>query len=98
MNDNDNDDDDDKKDGVVYTTEIVTALTTYCPKATVIEQNGIAYTITEASTLTITDWCVYLSFLPSLLSIFLLSPFHVASERASATHKTQNAKHHEESS
>ncbi|TEY47344.1 hypothetical protein BOTCAL_0307g00010 [Botryotinia calthae] len=52
---NDNDDDD-RKDGIVYTTEIVTALTTYCPKATVIEQNGITYTITEASTLTITDW------------------------------------------
>ncbi|KAF5874324.1 putative clock-controlled protein 6 protein [Botrytis fragariae] len=51
---NDNDDDD-KKDGIVYTTEIVTALTTYCPEATKFEQNGIMYTITEASTLTITD-------------------------------------------
>ncbi|ATZ51888.1 hypothetical protein BCIN_07g04440 [Botrytis cinerea B05.10] len=67
VNDNDNDDDDDKKDGVVYTTEIVTALTTYCPKATVIEQNGIAYTITEASTLTITDCpCTQTRALPGI--------------------------------
>lgn len=102
-NDNDNynidvndDDDDDKKDGVVYTTEIVTALTTYCPKATKFEQNGIVYTITEASTLTITDWFVYLSFLSfpflSFLSFPSSLPF-LRSERASQTHKTQNTNH-----
>ncbi|TVY29520.1 Clock-controlled protein [Lachnellula hyalina] len=41
--------------GTVYTTEIVTALTTYCPAATEITQNGVTYTITEATTLTITN-------------------------------------------
>ncbi|KAF7931856.1 uncharacterized protein EAE98_004592 [Botrytis deweyae] len=73
-NDNDNynidvndDDDDEKKDGIVYTTEIVTALTTYCPKATKFEQNGIMYTITEASTLTITDCpCTQTRALPGI--------------------------------
>ncbi|TGO56289.1 hypothetical protein BOTNAR_0226g00010 [Botryotinia narcissicola] len=73
-NDNDNynidvneDDNDDKKDGVVYTTEIVTALTTYCPEATKFEQNGIVYTITEASTLTITDCpCTQTRALPGI--------------------------------
>jgi len=41
--------------GTVYTTQIVTALTTYCPAATQITHNGQTYTITEATTLTITD-------------------------------------------
>lgn len=40
---------------VSYTTEVVTALTTYCPYATTIENNGVTYTITEATTLTITN-------------------------------------------
>jgi len=40
---------------VSYTTEIVTALTTYCPYATTVENNGVTYTITEATTLTITN-------------------------------------------
>ncbi|CAD0013215.1 unnamed protein product [Aureobasidium pullulans] len=38
--------------GTVYTTEIVTALTTYCPAATT---NGKTYTVSSATTLTITD-------------------------------------------
>lgn len=40
---------------VTYTTETVTALTTYCPEATQITHNGHTYTITSATTLTITD-------------------------------------------
>lgn len=37
--------------GTVYTTQIVTALTTYCPGATQLTHNGKTYTITEATTL-----------------------------------------------
>ncbi|TPX18434.1 uncharacterized protein E0L32_011675 [Thyridium curvatum] len=40
---------------VTYTTEVVTALTTYCPEATKITHGGKTYTVTEATTLTITD-------------------------------------------
>lgn len=40
---------------VTYTTEVVTALTTYCPMATEIVHGGTTYTVTEATTLTITD-------------------------------------------
>lgn len=36
-------------------TEIVTELTTYCPSPTVLTTNGATYTITEPTTLTITD-------------------------------------------
>lgn len=38
----------------VYTTKTVTELTTYCPYPTTIEQGGSTYTVTEATTLTIT--------------------------------------------
>jgi len=41
--------------GVAYTTEVVTALTTYCPEATEITHNGKTYTVTSATTLTITN-------------------------------------------
>jgi len=44
-----------KNETVVYTTEVVTALTTYCPEATTLTHNGKTYTVTEATTLTITD-------------------------------------------
>jgi len=40
---------------VTYTTEVVTALTTYCPYATQITHGGSTYTVTEATTLTITN-------------------------------------------
>jgi hypothetical protein len=40
---------------VSYTTEIVTAYTTYCPVPTVITHNNVTYTVTEATTLTITN-------------------------------------------
>lgn len=43
---------------VVYTTEIVTALTTYCPGPTTITHGAKTYTVTSATTLTITD-CPY---------------------------------------
>ncbi|TVY27862.1 Cell wall protein [Lachnellula hyalina] len=37
------------------TTEVVTAITTFCPEATTIVQNGVTYTATASETLTITD-------------------------------------------
>lgn len=40
---------------ITYTTEVVTALTTYCPYATSLTHNGVTYTITEPTTLTITN-------------------------------------------
>lgn len=40
---------------VSYTTEIVTEVTTYCPEATQISYNGQTYTVTEPTTLTITN-------------------------------------------
>ncbi|MCJ1383728.1 hypothetical protein MMC17_006842 [Xylographa soralifera] len=39
----------------VYTTEVVTAYTTYCPAATSIVHGNQTYTVTEATTLTITN-------------------------------------------
>lgn len=39
----------------VYTTEVVTEYTTYCPSPTSIEHGGVTYTVTEATTLTITN-------------------------------------------
>lgn len=38
-----------------YVTEVVTAYTTYCPEPTKITHGGKTYTITSATTLTITD-------------------------------------------
>jgi len=40
---------------VTYTTEIVTALTTWCPASTQVTYGGSTYTVTEATTLTITN-------------------------------------------
>ncbi|KAM3466394.1 hypothetical protein MY5147_009048 [Beauveria neobassiana] len=40
---------------IVYTTEVVTALTTYCPASTTLTFNSKTYTVTSATTLTITD-------------------------------------------
>ncbi|MCJ1269315.1 hypothetical protein MMC22_009206 [Lobaria immixta] len=42
-------------DNVTYTTEIVTAYTTYCPSPTAITHGTHTYTVTEATTLTITN-------------------------------------------
>ncbi|MCJ1248783.1 hypothetical protein MMC30_006002 [Trapelia coarctata] len=39
----------------VYTTEVVTAYTTYCPAPTSIVHGNQTYTVTEATTLTITN-------------------------------------------
>lgn len=39
---------------VTYTTEVVTALTTVCPAATVLTVNNKVYTVSSATTLTIT--------------------------------------------
>lgn len=43
------------QNATVYATKIVTALTTYCPSATMLTHAGTTYTITEATTLTITN-------------------------------------------
>ncbi|OAA75268.1 hypothetical protein LEL_07256 [Akanthomyces lecanii RCEF 1005] len=40
---------------VVWTTEVVTAYTTYCPAPTTVVVNNKTHTVTEATTLTITD-------------------------------------------
>lgn len=40
---------------VTYTTEVVDVYTTYCPEPTKITHGGKTYTITEATTFTITD-------------------------------------------
>ncbi|RFU25022.1 hypothetical protein B7463_g11314, partial [Scytalidium lignicola] len=40
---------------VVYTTEVHTAYTTVCPEATEVSFNGVTYTVSEATTLTITN-------------------------------------------
>ncbi|KAK9415334.1 hypothetical protein SUNI508_10524 [Seiridium unicorne] len=42
-------------ENVTYTTEVVTAYTTYCPAATQVTYGGKTYTVTEATTLTISD-------------------------------------------
>lgn len=39
----------------VYTTEVVTSYTTYCPGPTTVVHGEKTYTVTEATTLTITD-------------------------------------------
>lgn len=40
---------------VTYTTEVVTAVTTFCPEPTQITFDGVTYTVTEATTLTISN-------------------------------------------
>jgi len=40
---------------VVYTTEVHTAYTTVCPEATSLTFNGVTYTVSESTTLTITN-------------------------------------------
>jgi len=44
--------------GVAYETITTTALTTYCPQATTLVHGSSTYTVTEATTLTITDVCI----------------------------------------
>ncbi|KAK2671973.1 Cell wall protein Sed1/Spi1 [Fusarium oxysporum f. sp. vasinfectum] len=41
--------------GTHYTTEVVTAITTYCPGATTLTYGDKTYTVTSETTLTITD-------------------------------------------
>ena len=40
--------------GDVWTTEVVTAFTTYCPAATTFEHGGVTYTVTEVGFLNAT--------------------------------------------
>ena len=39
----------------MYVTDVVTAYTTYCPEPTKITHKGETYTVSEATTLTITN-------------------------------------------
>ncbi|KAK3672231.1 hypothetical protein LTR78_007984 [Recurvomyces mirabilis] len=39
----------------VYVTEVVTAFTTFCPEATLLTHGGSTYTVSQATTLTITN-------------------------------------------
>lgn len=41
--------------GEVWVTDVVTAFTTYCPEATQITHGGSTYTVSSATTLTITN-------------------------------------------
>jgi len=50
----------------VYTTEIVTAYTTYCPSATVITIGQETHTVTAATTLTISACRKPFSSLPTM--------------------------------
>lgn len=49
----------------VTVTEVVTAYTTYCPAPTEITQNGQVYTVTEATTLTITNCPCTITHVPT---------------------------------
>ncbi|KAI9851734.1 MAG: hypothetical protein M1838_002949 [Thelocarpon superellum] len=40
---------------VFYTTDVVTSFTTYCPASTTLTHNGVTYTVSSATTLTITN-------------------------------------------
>ena len=58
------------KNGTAYETVTLTAITTYCPYPTEVVHNSKTYTVTEATTLTITDCpCTItkVSLLPSSL-------------------------------
>ncbi|KAF4498614.1 cell wall glyco, partial [Fusarium agapanthi] len=48
--------------GTHYTTEVVTAITTYCPGATTLTYGDKTYTVTSETTLTITDCPCTLSY------------------------------------
>jgi hypothetical protein len=52
---------------VAYTTEIVTALTTYCPASTQITQGGKTYTVSSATTLVRQDLPIKCEFLAKIL-------------------------------
>jgi hypothetical protein len=58
---------------VAVETIVTTAYTTYCPEATEVIQNGKTYTVTEATTLTITDCpCTFTRVhLPLTISLYL---------------------------
>ena len=54
---------------IAYTTQVVTALTTYCPAATQVTHNGVTYTVTSATTLTITN-CPCTISMPVYVTLF----------------------------
>lgn len=60
-------------DTVVYTTEVVTQLTTYCPAATTLTHGTKTYTVTAPTTLTITD-CPCTVTKPVYTSLYVSCP------------------------
>ncbi|CAK7567199.1 MAG: hypothetical protein SEPTF4163_005161 [Sporothrix epigloea] len=71
---------------VSYTTEIVTALTTYCPESTLLTHNGVTYTITEATTLTITDCpCTITKPVSTVTSVSCSTPYNATASYTAGT-------------
>jgi len=65
----------------VWVTEVVTALTTYCPLATELTHAGKTYTVSEATTLTITDCpCTISSYYSAPTSEVYTTPSPVVSK------------------
>lgn len=58
---------------VVYTTEVVTAYTTVCPASTELTFNGVTYTATASTTLTITN-CPCTIVKPATTSSVVVAP------------------------
>ncbi|KAM3085198.1 hypothetical protein ACMFMG_003627 [Clarireedia jacksonii] len=71
---------------IVYTTEVVTALTTVCPSSTELVHGDHTYTITESTTFTITDWFVLSVLYTTLLCAFSL--FSLSLSRRSEESRT----------
>jgi len=70
---------------IVYTTEVHTAYTTYCPEATKVTFNGQTYTVTDSSTLTITNCpCTILKPVATYSSV-PTAPVYVNSTAAGVT-------------
>ncbi|ODV84074.1 hypothetical protein CANARDRAFT_177239 [[Candida] arabinofermentans NRRL YB-2248] len=63
--------------------EVVTALTTYCPASTEIVTNGKTYTVTGATTLTITDCPCTISEVSTVTTVTTCAVSSSAAESAS---------------
>lgn len=72
-----------------YTTEVVTAYTTYCPEATQITHGGVTYSVTSATTLTIpaatVTKAVYTTIAPPPVYTTLVKPTRSAAASAASS-------------
>ncbi|SCV03942.1 LAMI_0H12178g1_1 [Lachancea mirantina] len=66
--------------------EVVTELTTYCPEPTTIVTNGATYTVTSATTLTITECPCTVTRTSTISSSAPASSVHASSAPASSVH------------